>query len=123
MDAFDAAKNLNKEINQKKYCTVCGNELNTDSSICMKCGCPVRSEYRNTNEDNGASYGCLALLLGVSCAVLIWLYLIYTGNSLLDRHKLNSITPDTAQTAQQNTQQEKSEKGSSALYKLITGEY
>ena len=51
------------------FCKYCGNELQDDAIVCMKCGCPVaeqkKSEYvEKKNEKNHTVAGFLAIFLG-----------------------------------------------------------
>lgn len=54
-----------------KFCTHCGNEVNEDADVCIKCGCWVK---KNTSAPANEEKAKVSLILGIIGIVSAWLF-------------------------------------------------
>lgn len=99
MDAFDMAKNINKQETdtQIKYCPNCGSEMNTDANICASCGCKYgeikeeKQEYKlNCLKNFILKFGRLI----IDIDTLFWVLLIFAVMVIFWIAFLGSFLPD-----------------------------
>ena len=57
-----------------KYCTHCGNGINDDAVICIKCGCSVECKNISKTASPSENNVSAALILGIIGIVSAWLF-------------------------------------------------
>ena len=54
-----------------KFCTHCGNEINENADVCIKCGCMVK---KNTSTPTNEEKAKVSLILGIIGIVFAWIF-------------------------------------------------
>ncbi len=54
-----------------KYCQKCGNEVNDEAVVCLKCGCEIKKD-KETNQSNESSKA--SMILGILGIIFAWFF-------------------------------------------------
>ena len=55
-------------------CSYCGNELEQNETICMKCGCAVKEQETKNKKSSKTSSPKAALILGILGIIFAWIF-------------------------------------------------
>lgn len=58
-----------------KYCSNCGSEVNENAIVCVNCGCAIKNEEKDDNNNSATTKSPkVGLILGILGIVFAWLY-------------------------------------------------
>ncbi|MBE6543818.1 MAG: zinc-ribbon domain-containing protein [Ruminococcaceae bacterium] len=57
-----------------KYCTHCGNPVNENAVICLKCGCEIKDSVNEANNKKTSLNGNVSLACGIIGIIFAWIF-------------------------------------------------